>query len=82
MSLKKNDDEDEKYIRTTMIGAISCIEKVFGKFWGFGKDPETRTDNQDKIYDLFMELRERILDLGNDQINKMRNERNAKRRDI
>ena len=36
----------------------------------------------DKIYDLFMELRERILDLGNDQINKMRNEKNAKRRDI
>jgi hypothetical protein len=59
-----------------MIGAISEIEQVFGKFWAFGKDPENRTEKQEIIYDMFMELRERILDLGNEQIKKMKeNER-------
>lgn len=70
MSLSKR--AAEQLVRTTMIGSISKIEKVFGPFWGFGKDPEERTEKQDKIYSLFMELREQILDLGNEQIRKIR----------
>lgn len=61
----------EQLIRTTMIGSIARIEKVFGPFWGFGKDPEERTEKQDRIYSLFKELREEILDLGNEQIRKI-----------
>jgi len=71
-SLKK---EAEQLIRTTMIGAISKIEKTFGPFWGFGKDPEERTEKQDRIYQLFMKLREQILDHGNEQIRKLRERR-------
>lgn len=62
----------EGLIRTTMIGAISKIEEKFGQFWGFGKPEEERTDRQKKVHDLFMELREEILDLGNEQIRKFR----------
>ena len=61
----------EQLIRTTMIGSIARVEKVFGPFWGFGKDPEERTEKQDRIYSLFKELREEILDLGNEQIRKI-----------
>lgn len=64
----------EGLIRTTMIGAISKIEDKFGIFWGFGKSNEERTERQKKIYSLFMELREEILDLGNEQIRKFRKE--------
>lgn len=55
-----------------MIGAIDKIEQRFGKFWGFGKLDEERTEKEERIYNLFMELREDILDLGNDQIRKIR----------
>ena len=61
----------EQLIRTTMIGSIARIEKVFGPFWGFGKGPEERTEKQDRVYSLFKELREEILDLGNEQIRKI-----------
>jgi hypothetical protein len=64
--------DPESYIRTTMIGAISKIENKFGSFWGFSKSPEERTENQTKLYELFRELREEILDLGNEQIRKCR----------
>lgn len=62
----------EGLIRTTMIGAISRIEEKFGVFWGFGKPDQERNEKQEKIYNLFMELREEILDLGNEQIRKFR----------
>lgn len=62
----------ESLIRTTMIGAISKIEERFGVFWGFGKPDEERNEKQEKIFNLFRELREEILDLGNEQIRKFR----------
>lgn len=65
----------DKYIKTTMIGAIARIEQKFGVFWGFGKPDDQKTDRQKKIYSLFMELREEILDLGNEQIRKFKKER-------
>lgn len=66
-----NNKRAEQLIRTTMIGSIARIEKVFGQFWGFGKEPEERTEKQDRVYSLFKELREEILDLGNEQIRKI-----------
>jgi hypothetical protein len=57
-----------------MIGSIAKIEKIFGPFWGFGKDPEERTEKQDRVYSLFRQLREEILDLGNEQIGKINDE--------
>ncbi len=66
--------EIEKLIRTTMIGAIDRIEQRFGRFWGFGRPVEDRTDRQNDIHDIFMDLREDILDIGNDQIRKISND--------
>lgn len=64
----------EKLIKTTMIGAIDRIEQRFGRFWGFGFPEEDRTEKQNLVYEIFMELREDILDIGNDQIRKISNE--------
>jgi len=63
----------ETLLRTTMIGSISKIEDLFGRFWAHGTPPEERTEKQEKLYELFMELREQILDLGNEQIRILRN---------
>jgi hypothetical protein len=79
MSLNnKKSSSDDKYIRTTMIGAISAIEDIFGKYWGIQKDPDDRSNKEVDFYESFMDLRERILDLGNIQIEKF-NRRNNKR---
>lgn len=75
MSLNQN--KAEELIRTTMIGAIAKIEKVFGPFWGHGKEPDERTEKQDRIYKLFLNLREQILDHGNEQIRKLRERKNG-----
>lgn len=81
MSLNnKKSSSDDKYIRTTMIGAISAIEHTFGKRCGMDKDPEDRTDSEAILFDLFLDVREKILDLGNSQIEKFNNRnRNRKR---
>lgn len=62
----------EQLIKTTMIGSIARIEDVFGQFWGIDKDCKDRTEKQNRVYALFMELREQILDLGNEQIRKIK----------
>lgn len=64
--------EMERLIKTTMIGSIARVEEFFGPFWGFGKDPADRTEKQEKLYQLFLDLREDILDLGNEQIRILR----------
>jgi hypothetical protein len=74
MSLRnKKSTSDDRYIRTTMIGAISAIECVLGKLWGIDKPPDKRTDFEDDVFGLFLEVREKILDLGNSQIEKFNN---------
>jgi hypothetical protein len=68
--IKDNACSAEVAIRTTMIGAIERVERVFGHLWAHEKqdgDP-TITEEQEQLYDLFMELREEILDFGNKQI--------------
>jgi hypothetical protein len=76
-SKDKNKYPEERFVKTTMIGAISRIEKHFGKFWGHEKPQEERSERQLIVYDLFMKLREDILDLGNDQIDKLRQRANT-----
>jgi hypothetical protein len=51
---------DQK-IRTTMIGALSAIEKEFGFLWEDG-------DNASTMKEIFDRTRSQILDLGNNQI--------------
>lgn len=62
--------EAKKKIQTTMIGAISSIEKYFGFLWGEESEREL-TKNEEYMRDVFEELRTEILDKGNSQIRSM-----------
>jgi len=57
----------EKRIRTTMIGALACVEEKFGQFWKT-ENNEKMTAEQASLYQLFQEIRSVILDNGNNQI--------------
>ena len=60
-------------IRTLMIGSIDRIEDKLGDLWGhFKEEDEEITEREEELYELFMELRESILDFGNQQICKVR----------
>lgn len=65
----------QKRIKTTMIGAISSIEKIFGPLWGH--ESEYKTPEQDDLYQIFVELRTEILDNGNLQIRSSENDLQA-----
>lgn len=59
----------KKKITTTMIGALSSFEKRFGKLWGFHKEEgEELTTQEQRFLQIWMEVREEILDRGNAQI--------------
>lgn len=59
-----------KKIQTTMIGALDSIEKKFGFLWQGDSSQDKR------LHDLFMELRQEILDRGNDQMRNLDSEIN------
>lgn len=60
-------------LRTLMIGAIDRIETKLGYLWGHYKpEDEDTTEEEDEIYEQFMDLRESILDFGNEQICKVK----------
>lgn len=59
--------EVKKRIQTTMIGAISSIEKYFGFLWGEESDDEL-TKDQERMRDIFEDMRTEILDKGNSQL--------------
>jgi len=60
-------------IRTLMIGSIDRIEQKLGHLWGHERDEEGEfSDDEEEIYELFMDLRESILDFGNEQICKIK----------
>ena len=65
----------QKRIKTTMIGSISSIEKIFGDLWGH--ECEFRTAEQEELYQVFVELRTEILDNGNLQIRSFENDLQA-----
>lgn len=61
-SLKKVCDTK---IQTTMIGALAAIEDALGELWNHGS--KHRTSEQEEWYNIYTELRSRILDIGNTQ---------------
>jgi hypothetical protein len=66
-------DASVSALRTLMIGAIDRIESKMGHLWGHDlpHDQDT-TEEEDEIYEQFMECRESILDFGNEQICKVK----------
>ena len=60
----------QKKIQTTMIGALSSVEKYFGFLWGH-EDGDELTPEQQHMKDLFEEVRAEILDRGNNQIRNL-----------
>ena len=69
LSKKMLFDDISKKIKTTMIGSLDAIEKSFSLYFS---DEQTRLDFLDK----FKDARKRILDLGNEQILKIKEEIN------
>lgn len=67
-------------IRTTMIGALSTIEKKFGFLWGLdenGRDKNGElTSEERELREIFDNIRSEILDLGNNQIRNLDTELN------
>ena len=64
-----------KKIHTTMIGALSSLEKQFGFLWGHDQDGEMSPEQQ-HMKDLYEEVRSEILDKGNNQIRNLETEFN------
>lgn len=62
----------KKKLQTTMIGALSSIEKHFGFLWG--NDDQYLTAEQKEMRLIFEEARSEILDKGNTQIRNLENE--------
>lgn len=65
-------------IRTTMIGALSIVEKSLGFLWGLdenGRDISNKlTPEEQQLRDRYAEIRSQILDLGNNQIRNLDSE--------
>lgn len=61
-----------KRFQTVFVGAVAKIEEKFGHMWGehLDKDEEDMTEEELRIYDIFLTVREAIFDQGNDQANK------------
>ena len=59
--------EIKKKIQTTMIGSLSSIERYFGFLWGEDSEEEL-TKDQERMRDIFEDLRTEILDKGNIKI--------------
>ena len=55
-----------KRMQTTMNGAIASIEQVFDHLWGQIKD--NLTPEEEKLDELYEQLRNEILDKGNNQL--------------
>lgn len=64
----------ETKMKTTFIGAISSIEKLFGFLWGSDLEASERTREQKEFYELWQELRTEILNNGNNQLRALLNE--------
>ena len=65
----------KKKIQTTMIGALSTVEKYFGFLWGH-ESGEALTPEQEHVKQLFDEVRSEILDRGNNQARNLEAEFN------
>ena len=56
----------KKKIQTTMIGALSTVEKYFGFLWGH-ESPDALTPEQEHMKEVYEQVRSEILDRGNNQ---------------
>ena len=65
----------ESALKTLMIGSIDRIEQKLGHLWAHREDKTEFTDEEEEMYELFMDLRESILDYGNEQICKIKGKR-------
>jgi len=63
-----------KKLRTTFIGALSSMEKHFGKLWGHGKTMSECTDNERAFRDIWEVCRNEILNSGNKQLRAVEQE--------
>lgn len=61
----------KKSLETTMIGALSSMEKYFGELWGH--DSTELTKEQQHYKNVFEAMRSEILDKGNIQIRNLPN---------
>jgi hypothetical protein len=66
----------KKKIQTTMIGALSTLEKSFGFLWGH-ESSETLTPEQEHLKEIYDEVRSEILDRGNNQARNLEAEFSA-----
>ena len=60
----------KKKIQTTMIGALSTLEKRFGFLWGQDQEGDL-TPEQEHMKELYEEIRSEILDRGNNQMRNL-----------
>ena len=60
-------------VKTTMIGALDSIEKKLGKFWEV-EPGEKMTNEQMYLKKIYEEIRQEILDKGNNQIRNLESE--------
>lgn len=63
----------KKKIQTTMIGALSTVEKHFGFLWGH-ESPDALTPEQEHMKELYDLVRSEILDRGNNQCRNLETE--------
>lgn len=68
-------DNDSKAIltkrfQTTMIGALFEFEKTFGYLWGHDKEENELTDKELDFLDRWDNVRNQILNNGNNQLRK------------
>jgi hypothetical protein len=63
-----------KKLRTTMVGAMSAVEKRLGVLWGQGKPAEELSESELAWREVWYLLREEILDLGNGQLRAIEKE--------
>jgi hypothetical protein len=59
-----------KRFQTTMIGALFEFEKAFGYLWGHTKEEKDLTDNELDFLDKWDNVRNQILNNGNNQLRK------------
>jgi hypothetical protein len=64
--------EVKKKMQTTMIGAVASVEKYFGHLWGHGSD--NQSPEQQRMQQIFEDMRTEILDKGNHQIRSIESE--------
>jgi hypothetical protein len=66
-----------KRLETTMIGALSKFENVFGYLWGQHKShDEPLTDKEMHFDNMWQDVRNNILNHGNQQIRALQNDIN------